>query len=93
MAERTSALTSEACTRNWRALTVYGLAWVGVFSVAVLVVTLVAVVLGNPAFAALAMFPVALLMMAMFFTSLYFTFRDSFDVQPEPSETSTPDIS
>lgn len=81
-----------ACTRNWRALTVYGLAWMGVFSVAVLVVTLVAVLLGNPAFAALAMFPVALLIMAMFFTSLYFTFRDSFDVPPEPSATSIPDI-
>jgi hypothetical protein len=79
-----------ACTRNWRALTVYGLAWMGVFSGAVLVVTLVAVVLGNPAFAALAMFPVALLIMAMFFTSLYFTFRDSFDEPAEPSPDTAP---
>ena len=84
-----------ACTSNWRALTVYGLAWLGVFSVAVLVVTLVAVLLGNPAFAALAMFPVALLIMAMFFISLYFTFRDSFEMPPEsPAEgVPTPDIS
>jgi uncharacterized membrane protein len=29
-------------------------------------------------FAGLVMFPVALVMMAMFFTSIYFTFRDSF---------------
>ena len=81
-----------ACTRNWRALAVYGLAWMGVFSAAVLVITLVAVLLGNPTFAALAMFPVALLIMAMFFTSLYFTFRDSFEVTPEQSPPSTPDL-
>ena len=73
-----------ACTRNWRAMTLYGLAWMGVFSGSVVVVTLVAVLLGNPTFAALAMFPVALLIMAMFFTSLYFTFRDTFEIPSQP---------
>jgi hypothetical protein len=73
-----------ACTRNWRALSVYALAWVGVFAGAVTLITLVAVLFGNPAVAALAMFPVALLIMAMFFTSLYFTFQDSFDVPADP---------
>jgi hypothetical protein len=29
------------------------------------------------------MFPAAMLMASMFFTSLYFTFRDSFDSTPE----------
>ncbi|MDB5891093.1 MAG: hypothetical protein JWP47_1924 [Polaromonas sp.] len=67
-----------ACMRNWAALSVFGLTWVGVFVVAMLAVTTVAALVGNPAFAAAAMFPVALIMMAMFFTSLYFTFRDSF---------------
>ena len=34
------------------------------------------------------MFPVALVMMAMFFTSIYFTFRDSFVTIPpeQPAE-------
>ena len=84
-----------ACTRNWRAMTLYGLAWMGVFSGSVVVVTLVAVLLGNPTFAALAMFPVALLIMAMFFTSLYFTFRDTFEIpsQPDVDTELAPDIS
>ena len=72
-----------ACYKNWAALSVFGLVWVGVFVAAMLAVTLVAALLGNPGFAALAMFPVALIMMAMFFTSVYFTFRDSFTATDE----------
>ena len=68
-----------ACSRNWRAMTVYTLVWLGRFTAAIVVITLVAVLLGNPGFAAVAMFPVALLVMAMFFTSLYFTFEGSFE--------------
>lgn len=68
-----------ACSRNWRAMTVYTLVWLGLFTAAIVVITLVAVLLGNPGFAAVAMFPVALLVMAMFFTSLYFTFEGSFE--------------
>ena len=77
-----------ACYKNWADLTIYGMAWVGIFVVTMLVVTVIAAVLGNPAFAALALFPVALLMMAIFFTSIYFTFRDSFtDTSTEVSST------
>lgn len=71
-----------ACYKNFGALTVYALAWAGVFLVAAIVVSLVAALLGNPAFAALAMFPVTLVVLAMFFTSIYFTFRDSFVETP-----------
>jgi len=67
-----------ACYKNWAALTIYGMAWVGIFFAVMLLVTVIAALLGNPTFAALAMFPVALLMMAIFFTSIYFPFRDSF---------------
>ena len=67
-----------ACYKNWAALTIYGLAWAGIFMLAMVVVTVIAVLFGNPTVAALAMFPVALVVMAMFFTSVYFTFRDSF---------------
>ena len=42
----------------------------------------VASLIGSPEFAAAAMVPVALLMAAMFFTSIYFTVRDCF-VTPE----------
>jgi hypothetical protein len=50
-----------------------------------LVVTLIAALLGNPGFAAIAMFPAAMLMVSMFFTSLYFTFEGSFVEDAEPS--------
>ncbi|WP_341902549.1 BPSS1780 family membrane protein [Polaromonas sp. YR568] len=67
-----------ACYKNFAALTVFGLAWVGVFVGAAIVVALLSIALGNPTFATLAMFPIALVIVAMFFTSIYFTFRDSF---------------
>ncbi len=68
-----------ACYKNFGAFTVYGLVWMGIFMLALLAVTVVAALLGSPAFAGVAMFPIALVMFAMFFTSIYFTFRDSFD--------------
>ena len=72
-----------ACYKNFGAFTVYGLAWIGVFMLAMLVVGVTAALLGNPAFAGLAMFPIALVFFAMFFTSIYFTFQDSFEATPE----------
>ena len=68
-----------ACYKNFGAFTVYGLMWMGIFMLTLLAVTVVAALLGSPAFAGMAMFPIALVMFAMFFTSIYFTFRDSFD--------------
>ncbi len=72
-----------ACYRNFAALTVFGLAWVGVFVGAATVVALLSLVLGNPTLATVAMFPIALVIVAMFFTSIYFTFRDSFVATPD----------
>jgi hypothetical protein len=71
-----------ACFRNFGAFTVFGLVWMGVFLAVGLVVTTLAGLLGSPALVASVMFPAAMLMAAMFFTSIYFTFRDSF-VAPE----------
>lgn len=68
-----------ACYKNFGAFTVYGLVWLGAFMLAMLVVGIVSAVLGNSAFAGVAMFPIALVFFAMFFTSIYFTFRDSFE--------------
>ena len=67
-----------ACYKNKGALTVFGLAWVGLFVLAAVVVSIIAAVFGDANVAALAMFPVALVIVAMFFTSIYFTFKDSF---------------
>lgn len=67
-----------ACARNLRAYLVYGLLWLGVFLGAGLVVATVATLVGSPQAAGVAMLPVALLMAAMFFSSIWFTFRDSF---------------
>lgn len=76
-----------ACYKNFGALTVFGLAWTGVFMLSAIVVSLVASLLGNPMMAAVAIFPIVLVIVAMFFTSIYFTFRDSFletsDAAPE----------
>ena len=68
-----------ACYKNFSAFTMYGLVWMGMFLLAMLVVGVVAALFGNAAFATLAMFPIALIFFAMFFTSIYFTFRDSFE--------------
>ena len=75
-----------ACYKNFGAFSVYGLAWAGVFVLAMLVVGVAAALLGDSAFAGLAMFPIALVFFAMFFTSIYFTFSDSF----EATATETP---
>jgi hypothetical protein len=76
-----------ACYKNFGALTVFGLVWVGLFVGMALVVTLASVLLGNPELAGVAMFPAAMLMVSMFFTSLYFTFRDSFVDEPDAPQT------
>lgn len=68
-----------ACYKNFGAFTVYALVWVGAFLIAMLVVGVAAAAFGNANFAGLAMFPIALIFFAMFFTSIYFTFRDSFE--------------
>ena len=80
-----------ACWKNFGAMTVFGLTWLGVFVGASVVVALVAGLFGSPALAGMAIFPVALVVMAMFFTSLYFSFVDCFvsdDAEPGTLATS-----
>jgi hypothetical protein len=67
-----------ACLRNFWAFAVFALTWFAVLVLAVLCVTTLASLLGNPAWAGDLLFPVLMLMASMFFTSLYFTFRDCF---------------
>jgi hypothetical protein len=68
-----------ACLRNFWPITVFGLVWVGVFMAMGVVVALIATVAGSPELVGVMMFPGALLLAAMFFTSLYFSFRDTFE--------------
>jgi hypothetical protein len=68
-----------ACTRNFWAFTVYSLVWLGAFLTMGMVVALVAALIGSPEAVSGIMFPLAMLMAAMFFTSIYFSFRDCFE--------------
>lgn len=78
-----------ACMRNFWAMTVFALTWVVVLFSVVLVVTTLAALVGNAELAGNLLFPALMLMVSMFFTSLYFTFRDSFE-PPEPITPVTP---
>jgi len=68
-----------ACLRNFWAFTLFGLTWMGVFVGMGTAVSLVASLLGSVEVVSVMMFPLAMLMAAMFFTSLYFTFHDCFE--------------
>ena len=66
-----------ACWQNKGAMLVYLLGWLGTFMLGSTLVGLLAAMIGPQAMQ-MAMFPAALLMAAMFFSSFYYTFRDSF---------------
>jgi hypothetical protein len=67
-----------ACLRNFGAMLVYSLAWLAVFLAVGFFVSTVGMMLGGVAVARSIMMPTVLVLVAMFSTSLYFTFRDSF---------------
>jgi hypothetical protein len=80
-----------ACTRNFGAYFLFGMGWFGVMSLAMLTLSLASLAVGS--LVAILSLPVMLMLAAMFFSSLYFSFRDSFvhtedsaqDVNPNPS--------
>jgi hypothetical protein len=71
------------CFRNAGAYIVFGLTWMLVLMGIGVGLTLITGMLTSPETAATMVMPTALLMAAMFSTSLYFTFRDSFDASPD----------
>lgn len=79
-----------ACFRNFGAYAVFGLCWVMVLLMIVVAVSAIATLLGNPGLAGDLLFPALMVMVSMFFTSLYFTFRDSFELPPEPDAPPAP---
>lgn len=68
-----------ACMRNMGAYVVYGLTWMGAFLGFGITMALLGAILGSPEAVAAILYPAAMLMAAMFFTSIYFTFLDSFE--------------
>ena len=80
-----------ACWRNLKAFAVYVLVWGAVFMAAGTVSLLVSSLLGDPQLMMAVFMPVALMVAAMFFTSMLFSVRDCFatDVYDE-SPASTP---
>ena len=78
-----------ACLRNFGAFLIFGLTWIFVFLGVGTAFGLVGGLLGGPEMARAVMMPAALLMAAMFSTSIYFTFLDCFVATAEPEATPT----
>jgi MFS family permease len=72
-----------ACLRNFGAMTIYSLAWLGLFLLVGFALSALGMVMGGVAVARSIMMPTVLILVAMFSTSLYFTFRDSFRADDE----------
>ena len=81
-----------ACFRNFGALLVFALTWLAVFLAAISAATLLAVAIGGPPMVERVFLPLALVLAAMFSTSIYFSFRDSFvpDEAPTPESPNDP---
>lgn len=75
-----------ACWRNKGALVVFGLGWVGMFVLGSVVTSVLVSLLGGGALARGLVMPAVMLMASMFFSSLYFTFQDSFLTDEPASE-------
>ena len=81
-----------ACMRNFWAFTLFGLTWMGAFLAVGFVVAVLSALVNAPEMMGIVLFPLGLAMAAMFFTSLYFTFRDCFsqDANEVMNTTATP---
>ncbi|MBI5907073.1 MAG: BPSS1780 family membrane protein [Polaromonas sp.] len=77
------------CFRNAGAYALFGITWMAVLGFIGVGVTLLVGLLASPEAAAALIMPVALLMAAMFSTSIYFTFQGSFEASP-PDDALTP---
>ena len=67
-----------ACLRNWRAFLVFGLMWGVVFMSTALILSLVSGLMGDGELVSMTLLPAMLMLAAMFFCSVYFSFRDCF---------------
>ncbi len=72
-----------ACWSNKGAMLLYFLGWVGVFMAAGLFMNLLSALLGGSQLLGLVLYPLVLLLASMFHTSIWFSFRDSFQFDSE----------
>ncbi|MBW8316516.1 MAG: hypothetical protein K0M73_16780 [Hydrogenophaga sp.] len=75
-----------ACWQNKGALLVFAIGWMGVFLLSGLVISFLGSVLGGAQALNIIMYPAVLFVASMFYASVYFTFRDSFDTGAEPEQ-------
>ena len=68
-----------ALVHNIRAFMVFGLAWTGMFLIFGIIMAMLGAMMGSAEAVAAMLYPAVMLVLAMFFTSIYFTFRDSFE--------------
>ena len=73
-----------ACWKNKGALLVFGLGWLGMFALGGIATSVVVSLAGGSALARGLAMPAVMLMASMFFSSLYFTFQDSFALEEPP---------
>lgn len=78
-----------ACLRNFGAYALFAVCWMGVMVTVVLAVITVSGLLDNPDLIGVMLFPALMLVAAMFFTSLYFSYRDCFDLDTPSAETTS----
>ncbi len=76
-----------AVLKNTRAFLLYGALWMAVSVGAAMVLLVITAMSGSATVASAGLLPVALMVAAMFFTSLWFTFRDSFSAALPEEET------
>jgi hypothetical protein len=81
-----------ACWRNFWAFATFGLTWLALLVLMVMGISTLGSLLDNPGLASDFLFPALLLMASMFFTSLYFTFRDSFVSDDEAPIQNQPEV-
>ncbi len=75
-----------ACWTNKTALLLYFFGWGGVILLSGLAMSLLSMLLGGTPALNLVLYPLVLIMAAMFHTSIYFTFRDSFTADRQSAE-------
>ena len=76
-----------ACMRNFWAFTLFGLTWIMAFIAISMTIAAIVALIGNPQWVAATLFPAAIWMASMFFTSIFFTYKDCFESAAETEPT------
>lgn len=79
-----------ACLKNFWALALFGAIWLLLMLALLMLITVFAALLGNPKIVTLALVPLTLAVLALFFFSLYFTYQGSFIADESPPQESPP---